>query len=162
TSTKSIFTCLGSKKFADCPQWLDVITDDLENRQQRDRHQRSRHAPKPSPKDKPQEDDDRIQQEPTAQDPRRHQVFFQQVQTDIRYLSKVYKGKKTVEKVTIFSRRSSVKRASIETTLAPTPAPKKEIKGSSPAMTPHKSGVGKPSRYMLPPTAAPKAALIQL
>src|SRR5215468_10052142 len=55
---KSIFTCLGSKKFADCPQWLDVITDDLENRQQRDRHQRSRHAPKPSPKDKPQEDDD--------------------------------------------------------------------------------------------------------
>src|SRR5262249_3009952 len=82
------------------------------------------------------------------------------IQGDTSYPPKSSREKKAEETSTIFPMLSSVTRPPIETTRAPTPAPKKEKKGSTPAITPHKSGLGKPSRYMLPPTAAPKTALI--
>ena len=46
--------------------------------------------------------------------------------------------------------------------LIPTSEPRKGMKCNKPAMTPHKSGFGKPSKYIQVPTAAPKQVLISV
>ena len=72
-----------AEKFANRLQRSDVVAEDLEDRQHRDREQHSRNHPEPAPEYERQEHGDRVQRQSTRDNRRRDQLPFQEGQAGV-------------------------------------------------------------------------------
>ena len=68
-----------TEKLTECGERPDVVAEDLERREQRDREKGARHAPDPEKERQPDEDCDGIQRKPMPEQRRRDEVGLNQV-----------------------------------------------------------------------------------